>query len=250
VNAGEKSENYLKAFLLREKAQGKKNTIFKKIKELSDDANLGNLTWKNKAEPYLANYDIPKLIEILGISKAKGTSKADISINGVRYSVKEIKWSPPAIVNHTSRPGFENVCKRVKTSILQLDKIIDEYWRLRKLGTIKEDTRTKDSNCPFSDYKNYLKPIIEYFIFIGTGRGDSKHLADKVLEIDYKSLPGKMRILERDQYFDVVWPKLRFSVRSKGMIPSYPDCKNSVSIKRWTMKRDGTYKGTLHIRVD
>ena len=32
--------------------------------------------------------------------------------------------SPPAIVNHTARPGYENVCNEVGVSIKELDIII------------------------------------------------------------------------------------------------------------------------------
>jgi len=249
VNAGEESEYYLKSYMLRQRDLGKMDTIFAKIDELSDDGNLSELKWKEDAGDDLLNFRIDNLISTLNISKSGMKSKADISINGTRYSIKEMGASPPAIINHTPRPGFETVCKILNATIQELDDIVDEYWRLRTDGIISEDTRVSDTNCPFTKHKDCLKPIIEYFVFTGTGTGDSKYPADKVLEIDYKNFPNKMKIVEKYQYYDDVWPKLIFSIRSKGMHPSYPNCKNYDSIKKWTKQRDGSYKGALHIRV-
>jgi len=249
VNVGEESEYFLKSYLLKQRDLGMKNTIFGKINELSDDGNLGNLKWDTKAEAALTNFCIEDLIAILKISKSGTKSKADVSINGTRFSIKEVGASPPAIVNHTPRPGFENVCNRLKISIQKLDDVVLEYWNLRTSGTIKEDTCVSDKNCPFTTHKEYLRPIIEYFVFTGSGSDNSKYPADKVLEIDYKNLPREMKIVEKDQYFDVVWQNLVFSLRSKGMPPNYPNVNNRNSIDRWTRFFDGQNKGSLHVRV-
>ena len=250
MNIGEASERYLKAFLLKARDKNIENTVFGKIKEISDDANLSELKWKPEAEQYLQSFDVQQLVNILCIGKAKTSSKADLSVNGIQYTLKEINGSPPAIVNHTPRPGFETACNHVGVSIKKLDDIILKYWELRKKGTIKEDTKISDPNCPFRPYKDYLKPIIEYFLFTGTGRGTSNFPADKVLEINYKCLPSEMRIFEKDDYFDDVWNKLQISIRSKGMPPNYPDCKHSDSISKWTHIAEGKHKGSLHIRVN
>ena len=250
MNVGEESEHYLKAFLLKRRDENISDTVFGTIKDLSDDGNLSELTWKREADSFLESHDITRLVDVLGIAKSRTSSKSDITVNGVNYSLKETGASPPAIVNHTPRHGFENACNSVNVSIATLDKIISEYWKLRQNGTIKEDTKISDPNCPFSPYKDYLKPIIEYFLFTGTGRGDSNFPADKVLEINYKNLPDEIRIFEKDDYFDQVWDNLQLSIRSKGMPPNYPDCDNANSISRWTNIAEGKHKGSLHIRVN
>ncbi len=250
MNIGEESELYLKAFLLKIRDENISNTVFGKIIELSDDANLSQLSWKKQADPFLQSFDIPNLVSVLGIGKARTSSKADISVNRIQYSLKEIGASPPAIVNHTPRHGFENACNSVNVSIVTLDKIISVYWKLRNNGTIKEDTKISDPNCPFKSYKVYLKPIIEYFLFTGTGRGVSNFPADKVMEINYKNLPTEIKIFEKDDYFDQVWDKLQLSIRSKGMPPNYPTCNNANSISKWTNMAQGKHKGSLHIRVN
>ncbi len=250
MNVGEESEHYLKAFLLRQKDEKLSDTVFGIINELSDDGNLAELSWKNTANPFLQSFDIPQIVKVLGIAKSRTSSKADITVNGISYSLKEMGASPPAIVNHTPRHGFETACANTGSSITKLDKIISKYWKLRQDGTIKEDTKISDPNCPFTPYKDYLKPIIEYFLFTGTGRGISNFPASKVLEINYKKLPKEIKIFEKDDYFDQVWDKLQLSIRSKGMPPSYPNCDNVNSVSKWTNLAEGKHKGALHIRVN
>ena len=64
VNKGEESELYLKSFLLREKTQNRKDTIFGKIIQLSDNGNLSELVWDEDADKYLENKNVGKLKSI------------------------------------------------------------------------------------------------------------------------------------------------------------------------------------------
>ena len=250
MNKGEISEYILKAFLLREKDERREDTIFGKITELSDDGELENATWQKKAESSLKKFDYHKIEKILGIGKSKTGTKADVSVNNVRYSVKEINSAPPAIVNHTPRNGFENVCERIGAQIDTLDSIIDEYWEKRIEGKITEDVSNSNEISPFLKYKKYLKPIINYFLFTGTGSKDSNFPADKVLLVKYKDLPEGLEIIKKEDYFESIWKHLVFSLRSKGMPPSYEHGNNEYeSVRCWTKLKDGRYKGALHIRV-
>ena len=253
MNIGEKSEYYLKAFLLKQKDKKLEDTVFGKIHQLSDDGNLKELKWKEEADSPLEEFKIEKLIEILEIKKSKSNSKADISINNISYSVKEVSGAKPAIVNHTPRNGFEFACDQCGSSIKTLDEIIESYWKLRLEGILKEDVHTTGENSPFSAQKKYFKPIIEYFLFTGTGSKISNFPAMSILEIDnYKKLPNGIKIIGKKDYFEQIWDNLVFSVRSKGMPANYPKERkqeNHKSIKKWTKKINGKNKGSLHIRV-
>ena len=253
MNKGEKAEIYLKAFLLKEKDKSLRNTIFGKISSLSDDGNLETLTWKDSFQSHLDNFEFEKIMKYVGIEKSPGRSKADITINNVNYSVK-LKNERPSIINHTTRPGFENVCCRIGLKINEFDTIISEYWQKRLGGIITEDVYNRNPMSPFQSHKNYLLPIINYFVFDGTGSGDSAYKADEVLEVDYSSLPNNLKIINKNDYFDSVWPKLDFSIRGggasmRGMPKTYPNCKNSASIGKWTRKTKDGYKGALSVRV-
>ena len=250
MNEGEISERILKAFLLREKDERRGDTIFGRITELSDDGELENAIWDKKAESCLKNSDWNGIEKILGIGKSKTGTKADVSINNVAYSVKEISSAPPAIVNHTPRNGFENVCERINVKIDTLDEIIDKYWEKRLAGEITEDILNSNEKSPFLEHKEYLKPIINYFLFIGTGSRDSNFPAEKILNVKYKELPNGLEIIEKEDYFESVWENLVFSLRSKGMPNRYEHNNHEYeSVRRWTRFTDGRYKGALHIRI-
>ena len=248
MNVGEISEFCFKAYMLRQRDENREDTDFGKIYELSDDVNLVDIDWEPSLKQSLDDNDWETLRDELRIGKSRSKAKMDISINKTRYSMKDVGGSPYAIVNHTARPGYENVCNDVGVSIKELDIIIDEYWKLRAERIIAEDVKNSDNTCPFLSHKTYMKKIIEYFIFTGTGSGKSIHPADKVLELNYKKLPSSLRVYDKAKYYDKIWSRLIFSVRSKGMPKTYPDCKNAASINQWTRKRDKRYKGSLHIR--
>ena len=248
MNVGEISEFCFKAYMLRQRDENREDTDFGKIYELSDDVNLVDIDWEPSLKQSLDDNDWETLRDELRIGKSRSKAKMDISINKTRYSMKDVGGSPYAIVNHTARPGYENVCNDVGVSIKELDIIIDEYWKLRAERIIAEDVKNSDNTCPFLSHKTYMKKIIEYFIFTGTGSGKSIHPADKVLELNYKKLPSSLRVYDKAKYYDKIWSRLIFSVRSKGIPKTYPDCKNAASINQWTRKRDKRYKGSLHIR--
>ena len=253
MNVGEISEFCFKAYMLRQRDENREDTVFGKIDELSDDANLADLEWKPLLKQSLDDNDWKTLRDELAVGKSNRSAKMDISINKTRYSMKDVGGNPPAIVNHTARPGYENVCNDVGVSIKKLDIIIKEYWKLREEKIIGEDVKNSDDTCPFLSHKKYMKKIIEYFIFDGTGGSGkakfSRFPADKILELNYKELPSSLCVYGKAEYYNKIWPRLIFSLRSKrGMPKSYPDCKNVASIRKWTKEKDGGYKGALHIR--
>jgi len=97
---------------------------------------------------HLSDMDLLALSEAMGIKKAGVFEKSDVYINGVGFSLKSISAAPPALVNHTTRPGFEMACKKSGVSIKDLDPIIDKYWELRMEGLIKEDVYNQHPHSP------------------------------------------------------------------------------------------------------
>jgi hypothetical protein len=253
VNKGENSEYFLKAFLLKQKDRELEETIFRKIEQLSDAENLEELKWEEEYESNLEQWKIEELKKVLDLKKSKSNSKADISINNITYSVKEVSGGKVTIVNQTKRPGFEFVCEQCDSSIKTLDKIIELYWKNRCAGILGEDVRTNQENSPFEKHKEFFRPIINYFLFTGTGSKLSNFPAMKILEInDYKILPKGIKIIEKEDYFDQIWDNLVFSVRSYGMPANYPkekDQENHESVKKWTEKIGGKYRGCFNVRV-
>lgn len=204
----------------------------------------------------IASCPVDDLIKISGemmIDKAGVYDKADVYINDVGVSLKSTYGANSALINHTSRPGFERVCSEVGADISVLDCIVDRYWELRLAGEIHEDIQNKDLKSPFREYKEYFRPILEYFLFTGTGSRASKHPAEYIIEFADPLDPEKWKVVSKERAIDEIWDKLVFSMRSKkGMPPNYTldyAGKNASSIARWVRLCDGDYKGALHVRI-
>jgi hypothetical protein len=255
MNSGERDELLVKLQLvkMRDSGQSFKNKPITSV-------GFGNIEYgpipQNLVSTFqnLSNHDLGTLADELEIYKAPGGAKSDVYINGVGFSVKSSSAAPSALVNHTSRPGFENVCSKVGVPIEELDKYIDAYWHLRLSGVIAEDTKISDFNCPFKNSKNILKSILEYFLFIGTGSSDSNYPADYILEFSDPCNTTTWRLLDPATAVDQIWDKLVFCVRAKKGMPSGYNKEtyaksNAKSIARWTEYHSGNYRGALHIRL-
>lgn len=196
----------------------------------------------------LNDSQVESLAKRVGAFKAPTGSKADVCLNNFGISVKSHRGANPAFLNHTHRAGFLKVCGRVGVSINKLDEIISDYWIKRKAGIIGEDVKNSDPKSPFKEHLKYLKPIMNYFLFTGNAQKNSPYPADYILDFT-DPLDESSWKFSKDEYLDDNWEHIIFSVRSKGMPPSYPKGKDATAIKPWVEYADGKYKGSLHGRV-
>lgn len=196
----------------------------------------------------LSDLEVESLAKQVGAFKAPTGSKADVYVNDLGISVKSHRGANPAFLNHTHRAGFLKVCERVGVSINKLDEIISDYWIKRKAGIIGEDVKNSDPKSPFKNHLDYLKPIMNYFLFTGTAQRNSPYPADYILDFT-DPLDESSWKFSKDEYLDDNWEHIIFSVRSKGMPPLYPNVKDATAINPWVECADGKYKGSLHGRV-
>ena len=255
MNSGEKDELIIQLKLIELKNSKTKDTPFGIITsvglETEYNDEIGNLNdWDLHNEKTLT-----ELTNKVGIKKAKGSSKADTFINGIPVSLKSNFGSPPAIVNHTTRPGFEYAAEISGGNIEDLDLIIDEYWDLRLKGIIGEDIGNWDEKSPFNYFKDELRPFINYFLFYGSGGGLSEIGAEKILSFDDPMNINTWKLYDKTDAIDLFWNKLVFSLRAKkGMPTGYPNQLSDKmnlkkeSIDKWTKYINGDYRGALHIR--
>lgn len=196
----------------------------------------------------LSDLEVESLAKQVGAFKAPAGSKADVYVNNFGISVKSHRGANPAFLNHTHRAGFLKVCERVGVSINKLDEIISDYWIKRKAGDIGEDIKNSDPKSPFKKHLDYLKPIMNYFLFTGTAQKNSPFPTDYILDFT-DPLDESCWKFSKDEYLDDNWEHIIFSVRSKGMPPSYPNVKDATAINPWVGYADGKYKGSLHGRT-
>lgn len=202
----------------------------------------------------LSDTQVEQLANSIGAGKAKGSYKADVNINGDGFSVKSHKSAPPAIVNHTPRWGWWRICRQIGVDINKLDEMVNEYFDLRSRGVISEDIYNSDPRSPFAKNKEYLRPILNYFLFKGTGAKDSEYPAKYVLDCSDPYNINTWRIHDENDYLDKYWDSMKFSMRNKGF-EAYPYTRSSDLWKiplsePWARKFDGSIKGSLHVRVN
>lgn len=255
MNVGERDEYLIKFKLVQLRDSNselfgiKLNSVgFNNIEYLSIPSNI-NFNFKSYSDDQLISF-----AKTLGITKAKASSKSDVQINGVGYSLKSHSAAPPAIVNHTTRPGFERAAKENNGNIEELDKIIDKYWELRLSGIISEDVSNKDINSPFRNNKEIIEPFLNYFLFKGTGSRLSNHPAELMLDFIDPFDISTWSIENPESVINSYWDSLVFSIRAKkGMPKNYnPNTykrENANSIKRWVNYHSNDFRGALHIRV-
>ncbi|HPH53082.1 MAG TPA: hypothetical protein PLY62_03355 [Bacteroidales bacterium] len=254
-NAGEYDELRIKLRLIELRDSNNTVTIYGKRFNInsvgleSEFASLPNGTSLRA----LSDAQIESLANMVGAGKARGSHKADVNINGDGFSVKSHRSAPPAIVNHTPRWGWVRICNHLHVSIDRLDKMVQEYFQLRLSGQIGEDIYNNDPRSPFKNEKEYLRPIINYFLFSGTGEKDSDYPAKYVLDCADPYDISTWEIYDETNYLDLFWDDMKFSMREKGF-EAYPysrpcDAWKTPLARPWATKIDGQYKGSLHIRV-
>ncbi len=256
MNSGERDEllAQLKLIELRDDKHSLPLAIIGKIEKVAFPNNFKSLTIPLITIEQYSNSELEVYAQSLGIKKAGSRLKADTNVNGNNISIKSNKKAPPALVNHTPRPGFEFAGLQSGGDINKLDKLITKYWNLRKAGTIAEDIKNSSSNSPFSNHKDVLKPFLNYFIFDGTGSSISKEPAKYLLSFTNPLDTGSWNIYDKSNALDIYWDKLVFSLRAKkGMPNNYPNVSKKLlpklpSIKKWTEFIDNDYRGALHIR--
>ncbi len=248
-NQGEEKELFFKAFLLEKMSTGEKVRPFGRISSLSFGPNLQVPRWKPIYSVYLKENNYIKLKKIF--PKTPSSYKADIEVNGRRYSLKSKGAARAAVINHTSRAGFVRVCSVLNIDISTLDRIIERYWMKRESDIITEDVSNKNLESPFVKHQKYLGPIIKYFLFTGTGSRDSTFPADCVLEFTNPKNPETFTLLTKENVLDHIWENLVFSVRSKKGMPTSYDATNHSVIAPWVRYRPGDAhpKGALHVRT-
>jgi hypothetical protein len=232
--------------------------VIQSIKTPSNKSLIEVLDYSDSTTPLaISRFSEAELIhfcKVNNIHKAGPLSKADIYINNVGYSLKYTGSAPPAIVNHTARPGWETAAKAKNVDINALDNLIDAYWTKRISGLIKEDVSNADENSPFKFNVEILSPYLEYFSFDGTGSGSSIHPASQVIEFNKPFDTTSWKCVSRTDFINDVWSKLVFSVRSKKGMPSDIDsprlsADKRASILRWSKNHQGELRGALHVRV-
>ncbi|MEI7752567.1 MAG: hypothetical protein WCJ71_10840, partial [Candidatus Omnitrophota bacterium] len=220
MNNGERNELILKLKLVS--LIGKKTALFGTIRTVGFDG-IEYFPLQRDADVNVLRSCTDAALERVAshsnIQKSPTFSKSDVYINSRGYSVKSFAAAPPALVNHTTRPGFEFACRNAEADITDLDKLINEYWALRENKRIGEDIRNSDPLSPFSKARAILSPVLIYFLFTGTGSRLSNHPAEFILDYSDPLDETTWKSFDHETAIEHIWDHLIFSVRSKKGMP-------------------------------
>jgi len=251
-NVGEYDELRMKLRLIEMRDKGESLVIggkVIKIQSVKMDSEFGKMP-EGVDIRKLSDFEVEGLADKLGAGKSRGVNKADVLINGIGYSLKSHRSMPPAIVNHTPRFGWLRICKYLEISIDELDRMVEEYFNKRDAKILKEDVCNDNPLSPFKDHKEYLRPLLNYFLFIGSGARESKYPAKYVMDCKDPHDTKTWVLHDENDYLDIYWDKLVFSMRNKGF-EGYPygNKEKSEICKPWAKRFEGSLKGSLHVRV-
>jgi hypothetical protein len=192
--------------------------------------------------------------------KSKSVYKADVRLkmnltgNVYNPSIKSKSGSHPAILNHTPRTGkvFNTTSGILKEQMASLDRLMTEYINKRKANIFKEDVSLTRLECLEDiQLRNDIIKVLSYFVFEGTGKGDSIIKADSLLYVKKEDITFIRCDTPESKYAYVnsIIEKCVISLRTKGM----PKQLNEIS-RLWLYEdKSGTtvkYKGCFHVRVD
>jgi len=199
------------------------------------------------------------ITDINKLSKAKGCCKADCIIKMCKtnsiynISIKSKNCAPPSILNHTPRTA--KVFKpdgKLYEYVKSLDIIAKEYIDKREEKTIGEDVSIdKLESLANPSVKSDLLDVLVYFMFEGSGKGDSICKANSILYYENGNIIfTKCRsIEEKREYIQSIYNKVIISWRNKGMPTIDNDYCNP-----WVFKDKSSGivkdKGSLHIRLN
>ena len=206
--------------------------------------------------------DVNTGVPISIIKKSPSRCKADVIIEFIgtkeirKISVKSNNGAPYAVLNHTPRSAYVFQQGFLKPYLADLDYVVMRMNKQKYMDESTEDINIEDLKYLLRRHAFALKKVLMYFIFNGSGSGDSKIQSDSILLIDGDDLEFVDCYHDADKmkYIELLYHKIKLSMRNKGM-PKKPKKMTRSSKSKYDdrIKKCNVWiygaKGSLHIRV-
>lgn len=196
--------------------------------------------------------------EELGYVRRQRGQKADITINNKLYAIRCLDFTDRALINHTNRAKFKQVCEYLDIDISTFDQIIQKYWSRRRMQVFNEDCYYDSTLNPFVDHKEYLKDILTFMAFHTLNYRKSikdeefvKERIDFILDFRRPYDESTWSFYSPQNYFESIWTSLCFSMRDNKGMPSDEVLfePENADVIPWVFNMGGKNKGALHIRI-
>lgn len=248
----------LRLIQLRENKKSNIKSVKCEDRELGTIKGIENINLKT-----LSGKEAKRLCEKIGYVPAQRRFKCDVVVNGNRWGIRCLNYTDRALVNHTTRPKYEKVCKRLGLNIAELDDAVDKYIARRKLGIFNEDCFYQSEANPFIPHKEFLSKLLTYMAFnsfnFNKAAEDPQFITDSIdtiLDFIDPAEESSWREYTPSNYLESIWTSLCFSLRDKKGMPddSVLFLPEYDSVRRWNYPyKDPSgkirNKAALHIRV-
>lgn len=211
----------------------------------------------------LTSEQAKRLCREIGYVSAKRGYKCDVVINGKRCGIRCLNYTDRALVNHSTRPKYEKICRKLSMDISALDDAVNKYISRRKKGIFNEDCYYQSAANPFIPHKSFLFKMLTYMAFHSFNfdkepedKGLITDSIDIILDFIDPIEESLWHAYTPDNYLESIWTSLCFSLRDKKGMPD--DDRLSLpayeSVRRWNYRYVDTYgkirnKAALHIRI-
>lgn len=253
INKGELDEYLIKLFLVECREKKLPVPLGKQVVEVCSVGDLDHeylvprvsVPWSEQESKFIVF-----ICNEIHAGKSKSGDKADVYINHIGVSVKSRRGAAPTIINQTSRDKILRVMNSLRQPIAPLDRIVDRYWSFRLNGGTEDVSNETSPLNPFCVDENgcsnldYLKPLLNYFAFRGSGTKDSRSPAKYVLSIGSPDDISTWVYYDEDNFVEEHWDKFIFSLRSHGMPKKITD-----EMIPWIRMVNGRKKGLLNVRI-
>lgn len=248
----------LRLIQLRENKKSNINSVKCEDRELGTIKGIEEINLRT-----LSKEDAKRFCEKIGYVPARRGYKCDVVVNGKRWGIRCLNYTDRALVNHSTRPKYEKVCKKLGLNIAELDDAVDKYISRRKLGIFNEDCFYQSEANPFIPHKVFLSKMLTYMAFnsfnFNKDTEDPQFITDSIdaiLDFIDPAEESLWREYTPSNYLESIWTSLCFSLRDKKGMPddSVLFLPEYDSVRRWNYPyKDPSgkirNKAALHIRV-
>lgn len=215
-------------------------------KKLNFNINFNNLIDLIKLGDF---QQLKEISELLEIEKSSSLNKADVFINNYGVSTKFMGGAKPALVNHTSREKWLRISEEINYDISILDNLINLYWNNIENKIHPKDIKNSNPSSPFYNALEDLRPILNYYSFLGSGKKRSKFPAYYIMDYKMFNDVNTWNIYNENNFLDNIWNKLVFSFRSDRGMDKYFNVEQKEKIEPWTREINNRFLGAFHIRI-
>lgn len=163
----------------------------------------------------MSDEEITALVDNIAVRKMKPVdAKSDIYMNDVGYVIYPLSTAtePLKIIDGVTEEGLAVVCQHVGLPVEAITDRIAQFQQKKESGRIGDTVVNRDPASPFRDERDRLAPLIQYFMFTGSERGESHFSAEGLIDYTDPLNTNTWVTYEPEEAVEAIWDRLTFRV--------------------------------------